>query len=157
MMNDLDPYLQSSLGLVTLVNQASQNRLMRTLETWGERVFVLDGSGVHDGETFLVQAARDLPLTQRARYHWAGFPDDLWGWLLKVEDQSVSLVWEHADRMLNGGLADLLLAVECISGVARQVYDPSESGFPREMNLRLFLLGEGTNFPEFPPPEPKPG
>jgi len=151
-MDEMDPSLQSSLGLVNLVSQASQERLMRTLEGWGERVFVLDGSVVHDGETFLAQAARDLSLTQRARYHWAGFPDDLWGWLLKVEDHDVSIVWAHADRMLNGGLADLLLAVECVSGVARQVYDPSESGFPREMNLRLFLLGEGANFPEFPPP-----
>jgi hypothetical protein len=148
----MDPFLQSSLGVVTLVNQASQESLLQTLETWGERVFVLDGSNVHDGETFLAQAAHDLPLTQRAHYHWAGFPDDLWGWLLKVEDQDVSLVWSHADRMLDGGLADLLLAVECVSGVARQVYDPTESGFPREMSLRLFLLGEGANFPEFPPP-----
>lgn len=147
----MDPSPQPTLGLVALVNQADLDTLTRTLGRLGHQVFVLDGNGVRDGETFLAQAAHDLPLAQRSQYDWAGFPDDLWGWLINVEDHEVSIIWSHADNMLNGGLADLLFAVDCIQGAARQVYDPSQSGLPQEIILRLFLLGEGANFPSFPP------
>jgi hypothetical protein len=139
-----------TLGLVTLVNQADLDRLNHALSHWGHQVFVLDGSGIHNAETFLVRAAQDLSLAQRSQYDLAGFPDDLWGWLMTVEDQEVSIIWSHADNMLNGGLADLLLAVDCIQGAARQVYDPSQSGLEHEIILRLFLLGNGANFPSFP-------
>jgi hypothetical protein len=139
-----------TLGLVTLVNQADLDSLNHALHNWGHRVFVLDGSGIRTAETFLAQAAHDLPLAQRSHYDWAGFPDDLWGWLINVEDQEVSIIWSHADNMLNGGLADLLIAVDCIQGAARQVYDSSESGLSQEIILRLLLLGEGANFPSFP-------
>jgi hypothetical protein len=145
----MDSSLPSTLGLVTLVNQADLDPLNHALRNWGHRVFVLDGSSVRTAETFLAQAAHDLPLAQRSHYDWAGFPDDLWGWLINVEDQEVSIIWSHADNMLNGGLADLLIAVDCIQGAARQVYDSSESGLSQEIILRLLLLGEGANFPPF--------
>src|SRR6185312_5117661 len=106
----MDSSLPPTLGLITLVRQADLNSLVQTLERLGHQVFVLDGQEVRSGDAFLAQAAHDLPLAQRSQYDWAGFPDDLWGWLINVEDREVSIVWSHADNMLNGGLADLLLA-----------------------------------------------
>ncbi len=77
--------------------------------------------------------------------NWSGFDDYLWG--VVAETDAVAIVWSDAHRMLGGGLGDLMLAVEAITDLARQVADGSESGFPRPVTLRLVLVGDGPDFP----------
>lgn len=48
--------------------------------------------------------------------------------------------------MLDGDLADLIEVVATAKDLARQVYDCTTSGFPRETLLYTVLTGEGANF-----------
>ncbi len=64
----------------------------------------------------------------------------------ETDADAFAIVWSDAHRMLGSGLGDLMLAVEAITDLARQV-DGSESGFPRPVTLRLVLVGDGPDFP----------
>jgi Barstar (barnase inhibitor) len=113
-------------------------------------VLRLDGADVHDKESLLRQAERDLPfppdLPPRG---WDGFADGLWNGLAGLEATEVAIVWTHADRMLESGLEDLLVAARLLASLSAQV-GTTERGFPRELVLRTFLAGAGANFPPFP-------
>lgn len=132
----------TSLDIITPLSQESLPALQKRLATAGFRVLTLDGAGVRDAATLWAQAARYLPWeTAPPPRSWSGFSDGLWGLLGEVESNSVALLWLNADGMLVGGLGDLLLAADTLTDLARQVYDRSE------MVLKVFLLGEGPNFP----------
>lgn len=124
--------------------------LEETLRDEGYAVLRLDGADIHDQESLLRQAERDLPfppdLPPRG---WDGFLAGLWNGLAGLDSAEVAIVWTDADRMLEGGLEDLLVAARLFGSLASQV-GTTERGFPRETVLRTFLVGEGRNFPPFP-------
>jgi hypothetical protein len=148
----------SSLEIITPVDQASQPELEAALRQAGFRICHLDGRDVTDAASFLARAATDLPMPAGVTpRRWSGFVDALWQALHELEEPGVGIVWIHADRMLEGGLGDLLVIADCFTAVARQVYD-AEDGSGRALVLKVFLLGDGANFPRLafalPPPPP---
>ena len=139
---------QTSLGLVTLINKASLPDLEAALSEWRYHSLYLKGDVVHDEQTFLAQATQDLPMPVGLRpKSWSGFMDGLWEGLGGIKENQVAIIWTHADNMLSGGLSDLIKALDCLTTLARQVYNPTETGFSREMTLKVFLIGDGPNFP----------
>ncbi len=139
---------QASFGIVNLINQASLPHLEAALSDWQYHRVYLKGSEIHDEQTFLAQAGQDFPMP--AGLHpktWSGFTDGLWEGLGGIKENQVAIIWTHADNMLSGGLSDLIKALDCLTTLARQVYNPTETGFSREMILKIFLVGDGPNFP----------
>jgi hypothetical protein len=140
-----------SFEIVTLVNRSDLDTLRVALRRWGFFAYHLDGAQVTDRRSFLAEATKTLSLPSGFGIQtWHGFQDHLWGSLCGVNESRVAFLWQDADQMLNGGLADLLAAVSVFEETARRVYNFTESGFPHEMDFTLFLVGAGPNFPPFP-------
>jgi Barstar (barnase inhibitor) len=130
------------LPIVTPVSRASQPALEAALRRHGYRLVQLDGREVRDAASFIQRAAIDLPMPAGVTpRRWSGLVDALWQALSELEEPGIAIVWTDADRMLEGGLGDLLLAADCFTDVARQVYEA------RELVVKVFLVGDGINFP----------
>jgi hypothetical protein len=143
---------RSQLGPLTFVNQSDLAALRALSTDWGSRVLDLDGRGMHDDTTFLARARADLPmgegLTPRS---WDGFIDALWWGLSALEDAptDVDLVWTDAHHLLHAGLHHLYPALHALRTVAGQVAT-TEHGFPREVVLKVFVVGDDPSFPPLP-------
>jgi len=142
-------------GAVTLVNRNSWNDLEASLHGWQFRLLMMDGTAVTDAATLCQVANRALPHPLGDPIcDWNSLEDGLWQGLAGMAERGecrVGICWMQAHTMLQGGLPDLLLAIDCFRGLAAQV-TTSEQGFPRPMALRTFLVGEGPNFPGWRPP-----
>lgn len=161
-LNDLDRRAAYDLmlcrrmwGAVTLVNRNSWNELEASLHGWQFRLLMMDGTSVVDATTLLQTANRALPHPLGEPIcDWPTLEDGLWQGLADMAERGdcrIAICWMEAHRMLKGGLADLLLAIDCFRGLSAQV-TTSDQGFPRPMALRTFLIGEGANFPGWRPP-----
>ena len=84
---------------------------------------------------------RDLPPRG-----WDGFLAGLWNGLAGLDSAEVAIVWTDADRMLEGGLEDLLVAARLFGSLASQV-GTTERGFPRETVLRSSSSARGGTSP----------
>ena len=138
------------LRVVTCVSQKSLEVLKNFLTENGFRLFELNGENIRDKASFFVEAGEQLPHEPGliARTSWDAFLDTLRGGLAVLEDGKVAIVWTHVENILASGLADLLVAVDCFQDAASDLAI-TEPGFPRPMLLRVFLVGEGNNFPVF--------
>ena len=90
---------------------------------------------------------QDLPLDEGCQpKSWDGFVDCLWGGLYHLPATRVAIVWQLAHVLLESDLQTFLTINRLMSDVARSVSETGH-GFSHEMQLVLFLLGEGTMFP----------
>lgn len=139
-----------TVGPLTCVNQASWAALDEALGRWGHRVFFLSGDQVTDKQSLLAQVERDLPMPAGLHPHnWDALADCLWGGLAEVSSERVAIVWTHAQTLLEADLQTFLTAVGIFTSLARQVLT-TEHGFPHIMELNVFLIGTGSNFPAYP-------
>ncbi|TNF24440.1 MAG: hypothetical protein EP329_24940 [Deltaproteobacteria bacterium] len=114
------------------------------LEAWGYAVVELDGAAVIDRDSLLRQATVDLPgFDEVEPINWSGFDDALTGMVFEIDVPKLALVWRGAHRMLDGGLPDLMVAADVMTGVARLVYSQGAV-------FIIVLAGEGANFPAWP-------
>jgi hypothetical protein len=130
--------IPAGLAVVNYVSAEDEEKLGRLLGDAGFRRLDLDGAQATDTATIFRQASEQL---------FGGAPTNEWHALGQhVEDligdgdEPVALVWRGADRMLDGGLGDLVDALDTLTGVSRNRYTDG----------RVFvtiLLGEGPNFP----------
>lgn len=137
----------SHFGIINCVHKADENRLCALLRNEGAHILYLHGDNIHDAASFLRQVERELPMPPELEPHnWDAFADCLWSGLAEIAAAHVAVLWTEADRMLHGGLPDLLTAVSCFEQTARSV-GTTEYGFPHPLLFQVFLLGEGENFP----------
>ncbi|MFN3653215.1 MAG: barstar family protein [Armatimonadota bacterium] len=137
----------AAFSQTNFVHSADLDALRSTLVARGFTLLELDGRQVRDKHSFLLQVRSDFPSPEGLEPHnWDAFSDCLWLSLRELGAANVAVVWTQVERMLDGGLPDLLTAVSCLEQVAISVAG-TEEGFPRATALLIFLVGEGPNFP----------
>lgn len=138
------------LRVVNLVNQKSLDDLKCFLHQNDFRIFELDGETVKDKASFFTKAGEQLPHEPGlvAQSSWDAMVDTIGGGLAKLGDKRVAFVWTKAEKMIERGLPDLLIAVDCFQQLSSDVAT-TKHGFPHPMLLRIFLVGEGDNFKPF--------
>lgn len=115
------------------------------LEHW--RIFELEGETVKDKSSFLKKAGEQLPHEPGliASSSWDAFNDTLFSGLVDLHENRIAILWTGAHRMLEGGLPDLLMAVDCFKQMASD-FITMKIGSPTPVQLAVFLVGEGDNF-----------
>ena len=138
------------MRIVNLVNQESLEFLKRFLSQNSFRIFELDEHDIKDAQSFFIRSVslfpQDPPLS--GRVNWDAFLDSLRGGLDQLGEKRVAFVWTDAEKMLEHGLADLLIAVGCFEQLAADVAT-SEDGISKAVELLVFLVGKGDNFRPF--------
>lgn len=137
----------SRFPLLSCVSQADLSELKTLLDREHFTVLEIDGSEVRDARSFFIQATTALPLEPPLSgvVNWDAFSDSLWQGLDGLAKPRVALIWTGAQQMLEGGLPDLLTAVDVLCDVARSVRDPL-TGVATPTEVLLFLVGLGPNF-----------
>ena len=135
------------MSVAKLVDAAELDALLGHLSSEGNRVFLFDGSAVHDKESLFAQAPTGLPFPPGVTVRsWSGFEDYLWQGVVTAGAPQVAVVWVHAEQMLEGGLAVLLEALDVFSSVARLAADAEIASLPEPIELAVYLIGSGPNF-----------
>lgn len=136
----------SRLPVVACVDEASAPSLRAALDEGGFRIFAIEAEVGNDDALF-AEAEQHLPVAPDLPVHsWDGFADVLWSGLAALEADRVAILWHRIDRVAAEALPTLLVASRVLTDVARQV-SSTERGFPRETELRVFLVGRGPSFP----------
>ncbi|PYS30269.1 MAG: hypothetical protein DMF75_16190, partial [Acidobacteria bacterium] len=101
-------------------------------------------------QAFFIEAARILPQDPPliGNINWDALTDSLWGGLAELGKERVALIWTNAQRMLEHGLQDLLIANGCFEHIASTMAT-TKYGISRPIMLVVFLVGEGNNFGPF--------
>jgi hypothetical protein len=132
---------ERDLSVLNLVSMSDRDALREALSGWGYRVVELRGEDVVDKASLFLRATSDLPsLEEVAPTNWSGFGDGLMSMVFELEHPKVALLWTSAHRMLESGLADLLVATDVLVGNSRLAY-------AQDITFLTFLLGDGPNFP----------
>jgi hypothetical protein len=127
------------LAVINLVSATDRDALVRLLGSHGFYTIDFEGRRVHDKESFLRAASEQL-LGGGTSNNWTSFAD-LWRSVIWDLDVGLSaLIWTGAEQMLQGGLADLIDALDILTGVSRELY-------ARNRTVVTFLVGNNVNFP----------
>jgi len=142
-------YKSKRFSVINFVNQSNIEHLRSELHNRGYRIFELDGKNVCDKKSFLMQAATDLPQPPEliAYDNWDAFNDNLGFSLSQSNEIKVAFVWSDAQMMLKGGLPALVVALDIFMSLSRDLAHGGH-GFPTSINLTIFLVGVGDNFPD---------
>jgi hypothetical protein len=112
--------------------------------------YTMDGRAIQDEGSFLQSFALSVPFEVfhpgdvTPPLNWNAFGDCLSSGLGSCQETQVAILWEGADRMLDGNLPLLLNAVEVISWEADRV-----SRYNPPIRLLVFLFGDSLNFPDY--------
>ncbi len=142
---------KASLRVLNLISQHQLATLDRSLAGWGCLAWKLDGSTVTNAATLFSQAGKDLPspFSVRAVNGWDAFKDSFWEAAATSDANEIAFVWTNAQRMLEGGLGDLLQAATLLGSLSRDLARLNSPGVSAK-TLYVFLAGNGPNFPELP-------
>ena len=137
---------QSEYAVTTYVNQADLDQLLARFEGSDYRVFVLHGDAVASKAALFAQAEKDLPLPEDYRriHNWSSFEDCLWNMVFNFDEERMAFIWTHVEQMLVSGLEDFTTAADVLITLARRVYE-------KQIDLSVFFVGEGANFPALSP------
>ncbi|CRK84587.1 barstar family protein [Neobacillus massiliamazoniensis] len=134
--------------LIRTVNRLSVNKLIEILNVEKFYIIRLNGSNILDEITFFKgivsqKIPLDPPLSGNVNYD--SFTDSLWGGIEGLHSEKVAIIWSNFNKMLDKGLNDFLKISECICNIAEELIP--ENGAEYDVDLKIFLLGEGDNFP----------
>jgi hypothetical protein len=139
------------LKVLNFVDLRALPELEGFLKASGFRLLYLDGTHVTDRDSFLEQAAKSLPQPDDlvAVHSWDAFEDSLANGLAAATDDRAAIIWTHAEKMLEGGLSDLVIITNILMDVARSFSIP-RPGLPHPSPLAFctVLAGVGLNFRE---------
>jgi hypothetical protein len=118
------------------------------LASSGFTIFELADANVTNIETFfraVVGAVpNDPPLSGRPNLD--AFVDSVWECFQQLGVARIAVLWKHADKMLNGGLQDLIIICDLFQEIARTLTTTCE-GRTSPVIFHLILFGNGPNFP----------
>jgi hypothetical protein len=129
----------------------SAPRARAELLSQGFTVFDLPGEKIQDKRSLFEHISRILPSDGRAPgpgLSWDALVDSLCGGIEERSLPAVGVLWHSAEIALEGNLQLLLDAVQALSDAADNLQHVV-SNLGRPTILRLFLIGEGPNFPNF--------
>lgn len=135
--------------LIRAINKLSESKLIEILNDENFYIIKLNGQEVYNEVTFFKEIVNqsiplDPPLS--GKVHYDAFNDSLWGGLSEIPSEKVALIWTEFDKMLDKGLNDFLQISQCIYKIAEDLTH-IEYGIDHRVDLKVFLIGEGTNFP----------
>ncbi|MBW3602598.1 MAG: barstar family protein [Actinobacteria bacterium] len=133
-----DQPLLASLAVTNYVAQGRLDELLTVLADAGFAIIELDGADVRDEASLLEQISAQV-LDGEEVGNWDSLADVLRAHVWLLDDDRIALVWTHADRMLDGYLADLIVAADVLAGISRQL-------FADHRTFVTFLVGSGPNF-----------
>jgi len=138
------------LRLFNFVNQQNRDDVKRWLEEANFVTFELP-LNLDSGEAFWEATRNVLPFDPSLGTFvvWDGFADSLFGGLDELRDPRVAIIWDHVEQIVTEHLEDFVQIVSTLEQVALQVSTPT-SGIDVPVQLVIFLLGEGPNFPKHP-------
>ena len=118
------------------------------LVTSGFTIFELPDDQISDIEAFfraVVQVVpTDPPLS--GRLNADAFVDSVWEGFRLLGVDKVAILWKNADKMLNGGLQDLITISDLLQEIARTLKGAGGGRLPY-FSIHLILFGTGPNFP----------
>lgn len=133
---------------IRTVNRSSESKLTDILNKEGYHLLKLNGRNILNEKTFFQEIVQqgiplDPPLNGNANYD--AFNDSLLAGISKLPKAKVALLWTDFNNILDKGLNDFLKISECLYQIAEDLTH-TEYGIEREVELKVFLLGEGANF-----------
>jgi hypothetical protein len=132
------------------VSKQSLPQLLSEMERHRYEIIYLDGGLITD-ELTLFQTFRDAIPSEYwfpgGNRTWDGFSDSLNDVLLYHAGDRIALIWTSAEKMLEGKIPLLLYAAQVIDQVVASI-QRAEPTWGRALWLRIFLVGEGPNFPQ---------
>ncbi len=129
------------LQLINFVSTPTAPPLLGALAAADYQVINLDGGTITDKSSLMTQAALDMPGFDVSRPQgWSGFEDAITTMLFALEARSVALVWHQAHRMLEGGLTDLITAIDIFTVQGRRIRG-------QRISFSAIFVGNGPNFP----------
>lgn len=127
------------LAVINYVASTSLQELNDLLGAAQCGVVNLHGEMVRDKASLLAATSRQL-FDGLDSHNWSALEDLLRNTVWKLDKKFVALVWTDAHQMLNGGLSDLITAVDIFTGLSRNLYK-------QDRVFVTFLVGDGPNFP----------
>jgi len=137
--------------LIRTVSRFSESKLIEILKGENYHIINLNGKNIYDEITFFKEIVNqslplDPPLSLSGNVNYDAFNDSLWGGLSEISSEKVALIWTDFNKMLDKGFNDFLQISDCIYTIAENLTH-TEYGIDHEVELKVFLLGEGKNFP----------
>lgn len=131
-------YDDMDLAVINYVASDDLDKLISFLGSHKHWVYKLDGKEISEKQSLLVQLSAAL-FGHQVVANWSSFEDLLYTWVNETSYPHLAIVWTDAHRMLEGGLGDLVTALDIMTRVARHYYE-------QEIDLVIFLIGDGPNF-----------
>jgi hypothetical protein len=134
------------------VNKQSLPQLLLELERHRYDLVYLDGSLITDQFTLFQTIRAAIPSEYwfpGGNRKWDSFNSSLDDVLLHHSGDRIAVIWTSAEKMLEGKLPLLLYAAQVIDREAAWIRR-AEPPWGRNLWLRVFLVGEGPNFPHMP-------
>lgn len=137
-----DPFIQYA-------QSNSLPELYNVLANYECRIFELDGNVISDAESFFASIIATLPLDPplSGKVNWDAFSDSLWygmDGIAKIVPH-IAIIWKNAENMMRHDFTAFQTAIACFEDVASTVAT-DEYGVEKPVKLRVFLLGQGTQF-----------
>jgi hypothetical protein len=135
--------------LIRTTNKLSESKLIEILNDENFYIIKLNGQRIYNEVTFFKEIVnQSLPLDPplSGNVHYDAFNDSLWGGLSELPSEKVALIWTGFNKMLDKGFNDFLQISQCIYKIAEDLTH-IEYGIDHKVDLKVFLIGEGTNFP----------
>jgi hypothetical protein len=133
-------YVASSPAVINYIENSYLQQLIVSFGENGVKYIVLNGDGVKDKNTLLNKFGQDV-FDGHTPDGWDQLSDLFSNLISSVESPQTAFIWTNVDQMLNGGLEDLIVCADILTGITRKFYT-------QNLVHLNFFLGEGSNFPK---------
>lgn len=139
--------MTKALWPTSCVSADDYEGIRTVLAASGFTIYELTDDNISDMETFFRTVVgvvpNDPPLSGKP--HADAFVDSVWEGFQQLGVARIAVLWKHADKMLNGGLQDLIEICDLFQEIARSLTTTYE-GRPSRVLFHLILFGSGLNF-----------
>lgn len=135
--------------LIRTINKISESKLIEILDDENFYIIKLNGQEIYNEATFFKEIVnQSIPLDPplNGDVHYTAFNDSFWGGLSEIPSEKVALIWTNFNKMLDKSLNDFLQISQCMHEIAENLTH-LEYGIDHKVDLKVFLIGEGANFP----------
>ncbi|MEO5723207.1 MAG: hypothetical protein ABIQ39_15700 [Ilumatobacteraceae bacterium] len=135
---------------VSALHSAGLQAALDELSITDAVALLIDGTGVRDQRTLMEQIRSNIDLAGAGvdpPSGWDGLKDAMWSVVGAQQNDHVVLLWTGADTILGQSLAELLVAIEVFTLVARDARTRTTG--VGAVRFQLVLVGDGPMFPPY--------